>query len=557
MITLKFFNRSGWFQARLLTVFLTLGLGVEAAEVRYEGHFDANVAFTNGVGWAFNFYDFSDGSRVDTRLIDAGVSNAGQGVIPAGGEWQPLGATAGSSFWRLPETLETGVLFLGFRTEDVDPDPFLPFFGLPTMAMRLLSVRGSGMDRGGHFSMYQTDSFGTPFFHFTTSDGIGSGDLLSPITMGAHAHYNWAFTAPGEYHVTFQSEANYTLDGGNQITNGVGTFTFYVPGETNLHVAEKSEVDVEIAFSLGQWEPVSVLNAGIGLRTAPEVLVYGGENLRVPLPADAEFSGMGAAGSDFWVFPQVPDTTRPGLGLDGQEVPVGQWVGDLYHLELQSIKGPVGGAFMVYQTDGFGAVTPLMDTSDGVDPVQDRIPLIAGTHAHHHWGFNRRGVYQLTFTTVGTALSGGAVVRSDPFVIRVGVDRIPGFVDADGNGLDDHWEFRHGFSTAAVPDADPDADGRVQLLEYLEDTYHDVSDSGMTRLRTSQVSPRHVSLEWQTLEGRAYQVHYSDDLLTWFPLTGRIIGGRTLCRIVDDGSFPGTTAPGSGRFYRLDVSSAQ
>ncbi len=420
----------------------------------------------------------------------------------------------------------------------------------------MTAVRGSGVDRGGFFSMYQTDAFGTPTFQYTSADGIGNNDVQSPIPLPAHAHYNWAFTKPGEYQVTFRTEAEMTEPPNEGvITNGVGAFTFFVPGQTNLNILDTGEVDLEIGFGGGVWLEPEALNSAVGAAPIGNILLYGGSTSKTTLPADAQFNGLGAAGSDFWVLPQTEIAGVPSVGLDGDGVGAGVFIGDEFFFELQAVDAANGGHVVLFQTDGLGAHTVLADSSDGVDPSVDRLTGTAGGHSHHSWGFSSAGRYTLTFTLSGAPAGGGAVIRSDPFTVQVGIEAFPGFRDDDGNGIDDHWEARHGFTKPADPDADPDMDDRTNLREFLHDTFHDSGDADATQLRITSVAPGAVGLEFDTLEGRQYQIMYSDDLVTWLPATSKILGGRAACPMTDDGTGLTLTPPGAQRFYRLEVSS--
>jgi len=541
-----------------LVVALAGAQGSRAAELKLLGHYDLNVGFADGVGWQFNLFDFSDESRIDPRLIDVGVTDVGKLVVPSDAAFAPLGAPFGAAYWQLPQPNTPGIIFLGYRTEDVDPEPFLPFFGTPFMSLEMTAVRGSGVDRGGFFSMYQTDAFGTPTFQYTSSDGVGNNDIQSPIPLPAHAHYNWAFTKPGEYHVTFRSEATMTEPPNNGVvTNGLGTFTFFVPGTTNLNILDDGEVDLEFGFSGGMWHSPEVLNPAVGSAPVGNVVLHADSASKTMLPADVQFNGLGAVGSDFWVLPQNDTPGLPAIGLDGDGVAMGQFQGDEFALELQAIDGPQDGHVIIFQTDALGTHSVLADSSNGIDPSQDRIPGSAGAHSHHSWGFSKAGVYTLTFALSGVPAGGGDSVQGEPFSLQVGIQTFPGFRDDDGNGIDDHWEARHGFTDPADPNGDPDMDSRTNLREYLHDTFHDSGDSDATELRLVQASPGNVQLEFDTLEGRQYRVMFSDDLVTWLPATPKILGGRAACSIVDDGTGLTVTPPGTQRFYRLDISSPQ
>jgi surface-anchored protein len=541
-------------------ILITLGLLAspqqgQSAELKLLGHYDLNIGFANGTGWQFNLFDFSDDSRIDPRTIDLGVTEIGKKSVPMDPGFAPLGVPAGATYWELPQPNTPGIIFLGYRTDDVDPDPFLPFFGSPFISLEMTAVRGSGVDRGGFFSMFQTDAFGTPTFQYTAADGIGNNDVQSPIPLPAHAHFNWAFTQPGEYQVTFRTEAELTEPGNEGvITNGVGTFTFFVPGQPNLHILDAGEVDLEIGFDGANWLGVEALNASAGVASVENILLFGDAAAKTTLPANAQFSGLGAAGSDFWVLPQTEIAGVPSVGLDGDGVGAGVFQNDEFFLELQAVNAANGGHVSLFQTDGFGVHTVLADSSDGVDPASDRLPGMAGGHSHHSWGFSGAGLYTLTFTLSGTPAGGGAEVRSDPFTVRVGIEAFPGFRDDDGNGMDDHWEARHGFTAPADPAADPDSDNRSTLREYLHDTLHDSGDADVTRLRISSVSTGSVGLEFDTLEGRQYQVFYSEDLVTWRPATSKILGGRAAFPMIDDGTGLTSTPPSGKRFYRLDIS---
>jgi surface-anchored protein len=75
---------------------------------------------------------------------------------------------------------------------------------------------------GGQFSVYQTDGFGTPIAQIKSYDGITGYDMGS-LAAGGHEHYNFAFTQPGVYEVTFQIECTHAIDGA---LSAAATYTF-------------------------------------------------------------------------------------------------------------------------------------------------------------------------------------------------------------------------------------------------------------------------------------------------------------------------------------------
>jgi surface-anchored protein len=74
--------------------------------------------------------------------------------------------------------------------------------------------------------VYDTDSFGTPELLMSSLDGVGPEDSVL-VPAGEHRHVNWAFSAPGDYTVTF--EASGILQAGSQFTDsGPVDYFFHV-----------------------------------------------------------------------------------------------------------------------------------------------------------------------------------------------------------------------------------------------------------------------------------------------------------------------------------------
>lgn len=161
-----------------------------------EDHADVGVAYEGG-DWELHVGiedELNPGEHIE--LEPGNVLFYGDGAIlesaPGSGPFAFLGG-AGDDVWIFPQTENPDALFLGLSTEEVSASDFVG-----NIDFSLVSVSGPG-----DFILYQTDSFGSPTVYMNSSDGFASDNVaLSP---GAHAHYNWAFTAEGVYEVTFQA----------------------------------------------------------------------------------------------------------------------------------------------------------------------------------------------------------------------------------------------------------------------------------------------------------------------------------------------------------------
>jgi len=108
-------------------------------------------------------------------------------------DFPPFGNT-GDSIWILPQSQETGLLYLGISTEGIANGIF---DGAPTIQLKRV-------DGPGFFFLWQADSFGNFNIRFNTRDGISTNDQTTPPVVGSHEHFNWGFTTSGVYYVTLQ-----------------------------------------------------------------------------------------------------------------------------------------------------------------------------------------------------------------------------------------------------------------------------------------------------------------------------------------------------------------
>jgi len=120
-------------------------------------------------------------------------------------------------------------------------------------------------------------------------------------------------------------------------------------------------------------------------------------------------------GSFYYVFPATENATVPFIGFGTEELSVDDWNGSLT-LSLTGASGP--GSFSLFSIDSFGAVSTLMDSSDGFSTA-DAITLAPETHTHHTWAFSQEGSYDLTFQVTGDHVSAGAQSASATYTFAV------------------------------------------------------------------------------------------------------------------------------------------
>ena len=535
------------------------GSSVRGAELIDTGHYDLNVTFTNGVGWVFNWYNFDNEDRIPTKRMDIGLTEAARTFVPATG-FSALGAAPGDPVWIIPQGLTPGIIFLGYRTQDAEQSEFSALFGTPFIGLKVTDVRGSGVDRGGYFTAYQT-GVEVPVFQFTSANGFDNTDVVSPIPLTAHAHYNWAFTRPGEYQVRFEAEGDHKT---GVVTNGSDTFTFFVPGGmTNLHILDNGHMDLRLGFDgtdlrMAIRSDIDGIPNAYDLKERPleEVVFYNrASDLELTIPSNPAFAFLGSPGTKVWAFPQGFDPDLIFFGINAQDVARPQDLQGDMALKLQGVTGPTNGHFYLFQVDALGAPIVYMDSSDGIDTEADLLPFSGTGHDHYFWAFSTTGLYQVAFQLEATNTL-GTPISSRVCETQFGVGALPGFRDDDGNGIDDHWESRHGFTTPADPNADPDNDNKSNLKEYFFDIDPQVFDTNASAFVITTNRENTISLEVDTLEGRQYRLMYSDDLTTWKPGSEKILGQRALLPFLDDGNGLIQGAP-TNRFYRLDISSPQ
>lgn len=160
-----------------------------------QGHVDAVAARLVGGRLRFLVKD-DTGSRVRWRAPADVVIRVGDRAryrLPSDRALSFVGRP-GQTVWLIPQTQKRGVVWAGWNTEQVSARQLRGPVG-----WRLDRVRGPG-----RVSIYQTGSFGTPSVLFSSARRTPQSRTIS---LGVHAHGNWAFTARGTYRLTFTLSA--------------------------------------------------------------------------------------------------------------------------------------------------------------------------------------------------------------------------------------------------------------------------------------------------------------------------------------------------------------
>lgn len=175
----------------------------------------------------------------------------------------------------------------------------------------------------------------------------------------------------------------------------------YEDGAWDLHVHH---------HELGEFEPDGVI-LGVDLTAAATTV-----------PAGAQWSFLGSAGSTVWILPQGHNHDLLFLGLGAEELATGIFTGNQVTLSLKAVSGP--GNFAVYQTDMFGNPNVFMNSGDGITGG-DAVTLTAGVHSHVNWAFTAPGVYTIDFEGSGTLADGNAFKSSGNVTYTFEVAAVP------------------------------------------------------------------------------------------------------------------------------------
>jgi len=225
------------------TLLIALLLPLAAAhgrDVLEQQHVDLGLNYNPTLNlWRLTARDGDNNKEYAADRVILRGAIAAEVTVPNDARFAFLG-TPGSLSYILPQTQEPDLLYLGIATENktavssawtgdgVSSDFFLRGINFGTFLNNQVTLALQAVSGPGHFSLYRTGP-GNPQVSLRSGNGIDAGDqhLFAP---DAHVHFNWAFSAPGTYAVTFLASG--ILAANSQLTQSAPTtFTFQIVPE--------------------------------------------------------------------------------------------------------------------------------------------------------------------------------------------------------------------------------------------------------------------------------------------------------------------------------------
>jgi len=446
----------------VLCVFPVLRAAATAPTDLMFGHYEVHIDYTAtpgnpDAGWRFSVSydqdnDFSTAAgvvRLDPEFTTFIASPKTAMVIPSpAGVFGRFGP-AGTPIWVMPQNEIPGTPFLGVRTTMAAglfqarvAGNYTPS-SQGSVSLRLVSVEGTGPDNGGKFATWKTESFGTTVFSFDTTNGITAADEIPTIPVSSHTHYNWGFSKPGLYRVTFEAAGKLMPSHGNVITSARKTFLFAVPVSSRL--GEAAEIRVS---SVSETPEIIVADRANRVAYAPDQAM-----IEVGKPATGSLELLPSA---LWESPVVlatgaesfPDSVGISPELASAGLSANEWSGLSW--EIQEIRGP--GRMILIENGNV-----IVDESGGV------IALQPAASRNLTAAFDETGLYRLTGLISGTR--GGNFVKSKPVTLVFGAGLTAEF---DYPAWQASFEKTAGLPTGSLADpfADTDHDGVTNAAEF-------------------------------------------------------------------------------------------
>lgn len=193
------------------------------------GHIDMGPRF-DGSSWRFLIRDDSNAAEENSQNVwrhpeetVLHIVDTAQLVVPNNDNYSFLGVDPGATVWVVPQTQKSGVVWLGWNTQD--PNVMTEISLGATFSVN--KVQGPGI-----MNVYlQSGDFGAPQVLW---DSRKDGDQPVFVETNTHTHANWVFTKPGVYLVQMTVSAN-LVDGST--VSDTGLLRFAVGSDTATDVA--------------------------------------------------------------------------------------------------------------------------------------------------------------------------------------------------------------------------------------------------------------------------------------------------------------------------------
>jgi surface-anchored protein len=231
---------------------------------------------------------------------------------------------------------------------------------------------------------------------------------------------------------------------------------------TNL---TRYHMDFRMQYSASSTNPLGIIlrfDAGTDSVTVSnwQAYIVGGAGSSNRIPGNPSFAFLGPVGAPVWILPQTQNQNLPYIGVSGEDIPPGVFDGPL-DFTLRSVDGP--GNFFVWQTTGAGQppIIKMIATNGIVSPDHNKTTPAFSSHEHFNWGFSTNGVYYVTFQCSGRRPGETTNITSPEttWVFHI-LPLTPYELWASTN-----WPPATEKSIIN-PDADPDGDALVNLVEY-------------------------------------------------------------------------------------------
>ncbi|MDA7673672.1 choice-of-anchor M domain-containing protein [Akkermansiaceae bacterium] len=407
------------------------------------GHHEIQTDYDPVDGWSlvvsYNLNDdFNDRTQIrrlkadQTTLIAPPLS---KGILPNGFSFL---ADPGETVWVLPQGFDTANHFLGMRVI-ADAGIFqtrvgnnYSNIGRGTISFALKGATGSGPDRGGHFAHWESLSLGGSEVYLSSRDGIDESDEIPTLPAGAHSHFNWAFSKPGNYFLEFEVAGR--LRAGGQETSHRETFHFQVP-----HSGELAEINASLCFHNKDWT--------LNLRDPENGVLYGPRRALVVIPDSNAGGGFSCPCSFDAIGSNLPD--RVGL----PEILAQSGAASV-------LTGPVSLRLIEHIGPGEVSFGSHFQSTDGLTTA-DLIDLTSPTTATLN--FTEPGIHTLAFQPIHSTAS-----KVCPLIIRclAGLGLQHSFTD-----WADSYERAYDLPAGSLtdPSGDWNRDGNDHQMEFLLD----------------------------------------------------------------------------------------